>query len=202
MKAKVLPSIIPLIGIAIFGPLKCFANGVQMKDEKRSESGDVKLNISLKSTSRSTQTHGEVLNRNELHTLSAISQKMEFMINPSEFKHTRVWPHGVRDEKGRIGLLISCANPFAKLTTGPESEGFKAWVIYAVIAAVKYSEGSPVPIDHLGFTEFGDTSGDKWYWDLDMATARLVHKNLFSERLTAEEAYAIITQSWSRVTEK
>jgi hypothetical protein len=202
MKATIFPSIILLISIAIFAPQKCIANGNPLNDEKNSGRANVKVKVSLNTTSRSTQTHGEVLNRSELHTLSAISQKMEFMINPADFNHTRVWPHGVRDERGRIGLFISCAYPFAQMTAGPELEGFKAWVIYTVIAAVKYSEGSPVPVDHLGFTEFSDSSGDKWYWDLDMANAKLVHKKLFSKGLTPEEAYSIITKTWTRVTEK
>jgi hypothetical protein len=203
MKATALTSIILLISITMgSAPLNCIANGSQPKDPKNKGVTDMKVDVSLKSTSRPTLHHGKVLNRSELHTLSAISQKMEFMINPAEFNHTRVWPHGVRDERGRIGLFISCAYPFTEMTTGPELEGFKAWVIYTVIAAVKYSEGSPVRIDHLGFAEFGDSSGDKWYWDLDMATAKLVHKKLFSKGITADEAYSIITKSWARVTEK
>ena len=202
MKATIFPSIILLIIIAIFAPQKCIANGNPPRVEKNNHRANMKVNVSLNATSRSTQTHGEVLNRSELHTLSAISQKMEFMINPAEFNHTRVWPHGVRDGRGRIGLFISCAYPFTEMTTGPELEGFKAWVIYTVIAAVKYSEGSPVPVDHLGFTEFDNSSGDKWFWDLDMASAKLVHKKLFSKGITADEAYAIITKSWTRVTEK
>lgn len=69
-----------------------------------------------------------------------------------------------------------------------------------VIAAAKYSEGSKVPLDHIAFTDSAGSEGERWYYDLDMRTARKIHRDIVSGAMKPEQAFAIIVSSWEKIS--
>lgn len=75
----------------------------------------------------------------------------------------------------------------------------KAWVLFAVFAITKHIEGSPVGFDYIGFTDQTGLNGDRWFYRLEMSTARQVRRQLFARTITMDQAYGMITTAWRRV---
>ncbi|MDI1311829.1 hypothetical protein [Prosthecobacter sp.] len=137
------------------------------------------------------------LNRIELHRLENISRRMVEMM--SVVSHASlIWPHGVRDSKGRMGIFIGSERPLFE-EPGFEVETVRqAWVVFALIAAVKHSEGSQV--GHIAFTDVNGMLGERWYYDMDMVTAREIHRLLIHGVILPPAAYKMITSVWQKVT--
>lgn len=141
---------------------------------------------------------GIPLDRLELLALQSIAERAESMLSIAEAIPTRVWPHGVRDERGRQGLFIGSLRPLFEESHPRLVEARKAWVVVGLIAAVKYSEGSQV--GHIAFTDANGLQGGKFYYDIDITHARAIHRDLVIGTLAFEEAYDVIATTWEKVT--
>ncbi len=142
-----------------------------------------------------------VLNREELHELNSITKNIAEMMSLPDLIHTSVWPHAVRDSKGRTGIFVSCSFPLLSTSGEMVQTAREHWVLLAVIAAVKFLEGSSVQIQHLGFTDPNGTMDNSWYYDLDMNTARYIHRQLAHGGMSKDQAFALIERSWIKITE-
>jgi hypothetical protein len=159
--------------------------------------------ISVKSrdpSSSAQNAHGKVLGREELAELKTISKNISEMMTVTDYVHTDVWPHAVRDSKGRAGVFVSCSYPILSTSGEAAAIARESWVTLAVIAAVKYSEGSVVPLQHLAFTDPNGETQSSWYYDLDMDIARYVHRQLVHGGMSRQQAYAMVERSWVKVT--
>jgi len=141
---------------------------------------------------------GQPLKAQEWLTLESIAKRAESMMAVATFVSTRVWPHGVRDNKGRLGIFIGCNRPLFAEKDERIVKPNEAWVVFGLIAAVKYSEGSQV--GHIAFTDRDGIHGERWYYDLDMPTAREIHSMMFQGLVAPENAYHLIESSWVKVT--
>lgn len=131
--------------------------------------------------------HGlRMLGFEEMSALTKIAQRIEGMMTLAHDVHTRVWAQGVRDPDGRIGLFIAFSQPFIAPTKSPEMDDRKAWVLLAVFAITKHTEGSPVSPDYIGFTDRTGLNGDRWFYKLEMSTARQVQRQLFARTITMD----------------
>lgn len=158
----------------------------------------------------STTTHGtEVgtifhqraaapLNRIELHKLEEIADRIECMMMVARSVSTRSWPHGVRDAKGRLGIFIGSSQPLFDEQDAQIAHNREAWVVFGLVAAVKYCEGTQV--GHIGFTDTRGMFGEQWYYDLDMATAREIHRLLTHGLIPPAIAFRMINSAWQKVT--
>jgi hypothetical protein len=145
-------------------------------------------------------TPNPILNRTELHTLEGIAWRMESMLTLANYTRTHVWPHAVRDSKGRAGLFISSSAPLLEAKDGEKEEMKRAWTVLGLVAAVKYAVGSPIKVGHIAFTDSDGIEGDRWYYDLDFGTAREIHRRLISGDLKATEAHDLIAACWIKIT--
>lgn len=141
---------------------------------------------------------GVPLDRLELLALQSIAQRAESMMGIAEAIPTRVWPHGVRDEKGRQGIFFGSLRPLFEESHPQLVEAKKAWVVVGLIAAVKYAEGSQV--GHIAFTDANGLQGGSFYYDIDISHAREIHRNLLVGALAFERAYEVIATKWEKVT--
>jgi hypothetical protein len=185
--------------------LLSFATSVNAADKQAkaatSEPRPEWISIKSRDTSSSTHdAHGAVLGREELDGLKAISQNISSMMTVTDFVHTQVWPHAVRDSKGRAGIFISCSFPLLSSQGEKAAIARESWVILAVIAAVKYSEDSAVPLQHLAFTDPNGENQSSWYYDLDMDVARYIHRQLVHGGMSKQQAYAMVERSWVKVS--
>lgn len=158
----------------------------------------------------STMTHGSdagtivhqraaaPLNRVELHKLEEIAGSIESMMMVARSVSTRSWPHGVRDAKGRLGIFIGSSHPLFDELDAHGAHSREAWVVLGLVAAVKYCEGSQV--GHIGFTDTRGMFGEQWYYDLDMATAREIHRLLTHGLIPPAIAFRMISSAWQKVT--
>jgi hypothetical protein len=138
------------------------------------------------------------LTRSELLPLEAIARRVQSMMSVATFTPTRVWPHGVRDYQGRLGIFLSSERPILH-DAAPETVLAKeAWVVFGLVAAVKYSEGSQV--GHVAFTDSRGETGERWYYDISMSEAREIHEMLISGILQPENAFRLIEAAWQKVT--
>ena len=143
-----------------------------------------------------------MLGADEMIVVSTIAGRMAGMMSVIGDNHTRVLPQGVRDPDGRLGIIVVSSEPLVPPADAPWKVASKKWVMLAVMAAVKYTAGSPVPIDYIGFTDtqgMGGSSG-RWFYELNLSTARLVQRQLLSHTITTEQAFEKVTASWRRVT--
>jgi len=138
------------------------------------------------------------LNRIELHKLEEIADRIESMMMVSKSFSTRAWPHGVRDAKGRLGIFIGSSQPLLDEQGAQAAHYREAWVVWSLVAAVKYCEGSQV--GHIGFTDTRGMFGEQWYYDLDMATAREVHRLFTHGLIPPAVAFKMISSAWQKVT--
>lgn len=74
----------------------------------------------------------------------------------------------------------------------------EAWVVFGMVAAVKYCEGSQV--GHIAFTDVRGMFGEQWYYDLDMSDAQEIHRLLVHGLIQPARAYRMIVSSWQKVT--
>ncbi len=137
------------------------------------------------------------LSRAEMLPLEAIARRVQSMMSVATFTPTRVWPHGVRDQQGRLGIFLSSERPLFNDPTPAMVQAKEAWVVFGLIAAVKYSEGSQV--GHVAFTESRGETGERWYYDISMAEAREIHEMLISGILRPENAFKLIEAAWQKV---
>lgn len=141
---------------------------------------------------------GLPLDRVELLALQSIAERAESMLSIADAIPTRVWPHGVRDERGRQGLFIGSLRPLFEESHPRLMEARKAWVVVGLIAAVKYSEGSQV--GHIAFTDANGLQGGKFYYDIDITNARAIHRDILIGALALDKAYEVIATKWEKVT--
>jgi hypothetical protein len=141
---------------------------------------------------------GLPLDRVELLALQSIAERAESMLSIADAIPTRVWPHGVRDERGRQGIFIGSLRPLFEESLPRLVEARKAWVVVSLIAAVKYSEGSEV--GHIAFTDANGLQGGKFYYDIDITHARAIHRDILIGALALDKAYEVIATKWEKVT--
>jgi hypothetical protein len=141
---------------------------------------------------------GRALSRAELLPLEAVAGRVQSMMSEVAFTSTRVWPHGVRDQQGRIGIFLSSERPLFNDPTPVIAQAKEDWVVIGLVAAVKYSEGSQ--IRHIAFTDSRGETGERWYYDLSMAEAREIHEMMIRGVLRPENAYKLIEARWQKVT--
>ena len=139
-----------------------------------------------------------VLDRVELHALENISRRAESMMEMSNVVTTRVWPHAVTDARGRQGIFISSMRPLFEEKDAHLVKVKRAWVVLGLIAAVKYAEGSQ--LGHIAFTDADGLQGERYYYDLDIAPAREIQRDLLRGRLALEDAFDVIAARWEKVT--
>jgi hypothetical protein len=130
--------------------------------------------------------------------LEAIARRAQSMMEVASFTPTRVWPHGVRDRQGRLGIFVSSGRPILHDPTPAMVQAKEAWVVFGLIAAVKYSEGSQV--GHVAFTDSNGETGERWYYDISMAEAREIHELMVRGILRPENAFKLIEAAWQKVT--
>ncbi len=141
---------------------------------------------------------GVPLDRQELLAVKSVASRAESMLDIADAVPTRVWAHGVRDQKGRQGIFIGSLRPLFEESHPRVVEARRAWVVVGLIAAVKYAEGSGV--GHIAFTDANGLQGERFYYDIDMSDAREVHRRLVAGTLPFEEAYDVITSKWEKIT--
>lgn len=143
-------------------------------------------------------TAARVLTRAELLPLEAIAGRVQSMMSVASFTPTRVWPHGVRDHQGRLGLFLSSQRRLFNEGTPAVIRAREAWVVFGLVAAVKYSEGSQ--IRHIAFTDTCDETRERWYYDISMVEAREIHEMLIRGVVRPENAYRLIEAAWKKIT--
>lgn len=156
--------------------------------------------------SSTSQTHrpndskkaAPVLSLSEWQPLETISKRVASMMSVISTVPTRVWPHGVRDHQGRQGIFLSSQRPLFHDSEPAVVKAKQAWVVYGLIASVKYSEGSQV--GHIAFTDLNGETGERWYYDLCMAKAREIHRLMLSGLVRPQNAYRLIEGAWQKVT--
>ncbi len=136
----------------------------------------------------------------EMHILTGIAGRMHTMLTVADPIRTKVWAHGLRDERGRAGIFVACSHPFVAPDESESMSLGKSWVLLAVSAAVKYTEGSPVPVDYIAFTEPAGMSGNGWYYELDLRKARQIQRELVAREMTMADGYRRITAIWQKKT--
>ncbi len=164
------------------------------------------LVLSETAASSTPQTHQppaqeetpQVLSLAELQPLETISKRVASMMSVISTVPTRIWPHGVRDHQGRQGIFLSSQRPLFNDSDPAVVQAKQAWVVYGLIASVKYSEGSQV--GHIAFTDRNGETGERWYYDLCMTKAREIHSLLISGLVRPQNAYRLIEGAWQKVT--
>lgn len=140
-----------------------------------------------------------MLGYDQMRAVTGITQRIEGMMALAPNVSTRVWAQGLRDPDGRVGLFIACSRPFITPTKTPGMDARKAWVLLAVFAITKHTEGSPVSLDYIGFTDQSGLGGEHWFYRLEMSAARQVQHELFARAITMEQAYDKVIAAWRRV---
>lgn len=141
-----------------------------------------------------------MLSIDELRVVTEIGRRMESLMALSKEARTKVWASGTRDADGRLGIYFICSKPLLARTDAPGLDARRAWVMLAVFAAVKYTEESPVAIDYIGFADPSGMSGERWFFRLDMSTARQVQHEFFANTIDLETGFDHIIAAWRRVT--
>lgn len=137
------------------------------------------------------------LSRAELLPLEAIARRVQSMMEVASFTPTRVWPHGVRDQQGRLGIFLSSARPLFGDPKPVIVQAKEAWVVFGLVASVKYAEGSQ--LGHIAFTDSRGETGERWYYDISMAEAREIHDLMIRGLLRPENAFKLIEASWQKI---
>jgi hypothetical protein len=140
----------------------------------------------------------QALSRTELLQLEDIARRAQSMMSVATFTSTRVWPHGVRDRQGRLGIFLSSQRTLFNKPTIDMVKAKEAWVVFGLLAAVKYSEGSQV--GHVAFTDISGETGERWYYDISMDEARGIHELIVRGILRPEDAFKLIEAAWQKVT--
>jgi hypothetical protein len=149
-------------------------------------------------TTEVAQLAGRTLSLDESLLLESIARRVASMMSEFSFASTRVWPHGVLDHKGRLGLFLSSRQTLLEETDPLLTEAKQAWVVFGLIAAVKYSEGSQLA--HIAFTDRNGESGESWYYDISIEKARHIHELMIRGLVQPRDAYKLIESAWEKVT--
>ena len=141
---------------------------------------------------------GVPLDHREFNALERIANRAESMLDVAAFAPTRVWPHGVRDRMGRKGIFISYSLPLLDASDASTIKTKRVWVVFSLIAAVKYAEGSD--LGHIAFTDIDGMQGERWYYDIDIAAAREIHRRVVRGILPLDQGYDEIAAAWVKIT--
>lgn len=139
-----------------------------------------------------------LLSREEFENMQHLARRVSSMMGEILPFQTRVWPHAVRDSKGRAGLFLESALPMASLSGTPDQEYFKGWLVCAVLAVGKYSVMPGVELDHVCFTDASGAEA-RWFYDVDIALVRNLHRGLVHKELSADEVYDQLISQWKRL---
>lgn len=136
----------------------------------------------------------------EIRALTEISEKIASMMEVGQSAKAKVWPDIETDFEGRHGIFIACSRPLFPAVNEPGMDQRKSWVMLAVLAAVKYTDGGSVAVDYIAFTDPLGQSGERWYYLLEMKDAIFVQHRLLLGGLSMEQGYDKISAVWRRVT--
>jgi len=136
----------------------------------------------------------------QMRVLSAITSKIAYMMTADPAVKCKVWPDIATESIGRHGIIIACSRSLYLDSNEPGMDVRKSWVMLAVLACVKYTEGSPVTVDYIGFTDPEGLSGERWYYELKMSTAENVHHQIRRGTITMQDGYDQVASAWQRVT--
>ncbi len=142
----------------------------------------------------------QVLERHEIQALGDVARGVELLLRRTQFSGTRVWPHAVRDSKGRTGLIIMAHRPLLMSMNMEDIDIRRTWVLVSLIAAARQMEITESQLDHLALTDREGMTGQLWYYDVDMQIARSIYKELNEGSITGDQAYQQVTSSWKLVT--
>ncbi|MFM2177201.1 MAG: hypothetical protein RL015_1299 [Verrucomicrobiota bacterium] len=140
------------------------------------------------------------LNRLEWHSLSQAARQMEQLMHQTQPVRTRIWPHAVRDEAGRAGLIVVAQRPLLMFRPTDDLQKRQHWIVVAVVAAAKEAMESAIPLDHLALTDIDGANGNLWFYDVKMSVARNIYKQLNDRTITMDAAYDEIVSSWRLIT--
>jgi hypothetical protein len=175
-----------------------FLSAVCISNNETVSSAKPPSSISPQSAPPAGSNAARALSRAELLPLEAIAGRVQSMMSEVAFTSTRVWPHGVRDQQGRLGIFLSSERPLFNDPTPAIVQAKEDWVVIGLVAAVKYSEGSQ--IRHIAFTDSRGETGEHWYYDISMVEAREIHEMLIRGIVRPENAYRLIEAAWQKVT--
>lgn len=145
-------------------------------------------------------TQNAPLTRQEWHSLSQVARQMEKLLHQTQPVRTRIWPHAVRDDAGRAGLIVVAQRPLLMFRHTDDQPLREHWVVVAVVAAARESIESGIPLDHLALTDIDGANGELWFYDVDMKVGRSIYQQLKMRTMTMETAYAEIVRSWRLIT--
>lgn len=140
-----------------------------------------------------------LLSLEEYESLSMMSRRVMGMMAEILPFYTEVWPHAVRDSRGRAGLIVVSSVPLEELATSTNQDSFKGWLVCAIVALGKYSAITGVPIQHVCFTDINGASEQRWCYDADMSLVCGLHRSLVTGSITADEAHAALVSHWRRI---
>lgn len=141
-----------------------------------------------------------LLTRHEWHQLGDAAWQISMLIQNAQPVATQVWPHAARDSAGRAGLIIKAERPLMMTLNVEDIRLRAAWTLAAVLAAGRFVELEGLPVDHLALTDADGAHHQKWYYDVDVQTARHVFVGLRDRKISMDQAYSMITSSWKLVT--
>jgi hypothetical protein len=140
------------------------------------------------------------LTRLEWHSLSQAARQMEKLMHQTQPVRTRIWPHAVRDDAGRAGLIVVAQRPLLMFRPTDDLQIRQHWIVVAVVAAAKEATESAIPLDHLALTDFDGANGNLWFYDVEMSVARNIYQQLKERTITMDAAYDEIVSSWRLIT--
>lgn len=140
------------------------------------------------------------LTRMEWHSLSQAARKMERLMHQTQPVRTRIWPHAVRDDAGRAGLIVVAQRPLLMFRPTDDLLIRQHWIVVAVVAAAKEALDSAIPLDHLALTDIDGANGDLWFYDVKINVAQNIYQQLKERTITMDAAYAEIVRSWRLIT--
>lgn len=161
----------------------------------------VGLTSSTTGNSQIRLVKGEYLpSTDQLRILTRIGEKISSMMNAGHTVTSKVWPDFNTDIQGRRGIFIACSHPLTPTSNEEDILRQRTWLLFAVIATVKYSETSRGAVDYIAITDPLGQSGERWYYKLEMEKAAQIHHQFVNERLSLEESCNMIVSSWHKVT--
>lgn len=125
---------------------------------------------------------------------------MEKLLHQTQPVRTRIWPHAVRDDAGRAGLIVVAQRPLLMFRHTDDQPLREHWVVVAVVAAARESVESGIPLDHLALTDIDGANGELWFYDVDMDVGRRIYQQLKARTMSMEAAYGEIVGSWRLIT--
>ena len=140
------------------------------------------------------------LTRQEWHSLSQAARQMEQLIHQTQPVRTRIWPHAVRDDAGRSGLIVVAQRPLLMFRPADDLQIRQHWIVVAVVAAAKEAMKSTIPLDHLALTDIDGANGNLWFYDVKMSVAQQIYQQLKERTITMDAAYDEIVSSWRLIT--